>query len=202
MKLSQRFNEALIYAAELHADQLRKGDEGVPYIAHLLGVASLALDYGAGEDQAIAALLHDAVEDQGGWEQVEIIRQRFGEDVTRMVLDCSDAFEIPKPPWRQRKEAYIAHLAHVSPDSRLVSCADKVQNARTILKDYRCKGEALWTRFRGGREGTLWYYRAVLQAFQTLDSHPLIEELERVVIELETLAAIKGDENGQKDDKA
>jgi (p)ppGpp synthase/HD superfamily hydrolase len=193
MKLSERFIDALTYAARLHADQLRKGDENTPYVSHLMGVASIALDYGADEDQVIAALLHDAVEDQGGAPQLEAIRQHFGETVAQIVLDCTDNFESPKPPWRQRKENYIKHLAHVSAASRLVSCADKLHNARTVLKDYRQKGETLWARFRGGREGTLWYYRAVLEAFQASEPHPIVDELERVVDELERITAFKGE---------
>jgi GTP pyrophosphokinase len=123
--LSKRFNEALTFAADLHATQTRKGS-GVPYIAHLLGVASIALEYGAQEDEAIAALLHDAIEDQGGIATREEIRRRFGDTVTAIVEGCTDAHTTPKPPWRERKEAYIAHLHHASPAVILVSAADKL----------------------------------------------------------------------------
>jgi (p)ppGpp synthase/HD superfamily hydrolase len=184
--LSNRFTEALTYATELHADQVRKSS-GVPYISHLLGVTSIALEYGANEDEAIAALLHDAVEDQGGAPTREEIRRRFGDPVTAIVDGCTDAEIIPKPPWRQRKEAYIATIPYASASVILVSAADKLHNARSILKDYRTLGETVWERFKGGKDGTLWYYRAVVEAFSTRETTALIEELERVVAELEQL---------------
>jgi (p)ppGpp synthase/HD superfamily hydrolase len=192
MKLTERFNQAMVYAAQLHANQVRKGNKNVPYISHLMAVSSIALEYGADEDQAIAALLHDAVEDQGGKPTLEVIRQRFGETVAQIVDDCTDTDETIKPPWRKRKEDYIAHLAHVLPASRLVSCADKLHNARTITQDYRLVGEDLWGRFKGGREGTLWYYRTITNVFKTLELHPIVDELDRVVTELERITAQKG----------
>jgi (p)ppGpp synthase/HD superfamily hydrolase len=192
MMLSHRFTEALIYARELHATQVRKGS-GVPYIAHLLGVASIALEYGANEDEAIAALLHDAIEDQGGNATREEIRRRFGDIVTEIVDGCTDADTIPKPPWRQRKEDYIAHLPTASASVRLVSAADKLYNAATILKDYRILGDSIWSRFKGGKEGSLWYYRALVVAFRQLESTPLVDELDRVVSELENL--VKNESN-------
>ncbi|HLO84704.1 MAG TPA: HD domain-containing protein [Nostocaceae cyanobacterium] len=188
--LSQRFTQALVYATELHQKQVRKGS-GVPYIAHLLGVAGIALEYGANEDEAIAALLHDAVEDQGGAVTREEIRRRFGDNVTAIVDGCTDADTTPKPPWRQRKENYLAHLLHASYSVLLVSAADKLYNAQSILKDYRIQGEAVWQRFQGGREGSLWYYRSLVSAFKTAGEtrlYYLIEELERVVTELEKLS--------------
>jgi GTP pyrophosphokinase len=186
--LSSRFFEALHYAAQLHNPQLRKGTE-VPYVSHLLAVCSLALEYGADEDEAIAALLHDAIEDQGGDATRQVIRQKFGDRVTEIVNGCTDAEVEPKPPWRDRKEAYIAHLETASSSVRLVSACDKLHNARSILRDYRQQGEALWPRFKGGKAGTLWYYRSLVTKFRQLDSHPhLIDELERVVTELEQLA--------------
>lgn len=186
--LGQRFEDALTYAAKLHSRQIRKGS-GVPYISHLIGVASTALEYGADEDEAIAALLHDAIEDQGGQEAKEEIRDRFGESVAAIVEGCTDADMQPKPPWRQRKEAYIAHIKDASPSTHLVSCSDKLYNARAILKDCRIRGEKLWARFTGGKEGTLWYYRALSDAFRAVYPSPLSEELERVVSEIEKLAA-------------
>ena len=186
MKLSERFTDALIYAAQLHANQTRKGGE-VAYISHLLGVASIALEYGANEDEAIAALLHDAVEDQGGAATRKEIRRRFGDAVTQIVDGCTDADRTPKPPWRQRKEAYIAHIPQASASVRLVSAADKLHNVRSILKDYRLIQEAVWDRFQGGKNGTLWYYRTLLDTFRGIESTPLIDELERVVTELEEL---------------
>lgn len=188
MKLSSRFEEALIFAAKLHADQLRKAT-GIPYVAHLLGVASLALQYGADEDQAIAALLHDAIEDQGGAAAREEIRRRFGNRVTAIVDGCTDAETIPKPPWRARKEAYLDHLRSAPPEVLLVSACDKLDNARAILGDYRAVGEEVWKRFTGGREGTLWYYRALAESFLATGPERLAEELSCVVGELETLAA-------------
>jgi (p)ppGpp synthase/HD superfamily hydrolase len=184
MKLPSRFRDALVYAAELHSEQVRKAS-GVPYVAHLLGVASIVLEHGADEDEAIAALLHDAVEDQGGQRTAEEIRRRFGNRVIEIVLGCTDADTIPKPPWRQRKERYIAHIAHASPSVWLVSASDKLYNARSILADYRRLGDAVWSRFNGGKDGTLWYYRALVEALRDKAPRALAEELERVVSDLE-----------------
>lgn len=186
MKLSERFTEALTFATQLHANQTRKGS-GVPYITHLLGVTSIALEYGANEDEAIAALLHDAIEDQGGAATREEIRRRFGDRVTEIVEGCTDTGTTPKPPWRQRKEAYIAHIPTASASVCLVSAADKLHNASSILRDYYQLGDGLWSRFKGGKDGTLWYYRALVEAFRTHGSTPLVEELDRVVSEIETL---------------
>lgn len=191
MQLTTRFEDALVYATRLHAQQTRKGS-GVPYIVHLLAVASIVLENGGTEDEAIAALLHDAVEDQGGAATRELLRQRYGEVVVEIIDGCTDTAELDgllKPSWRARKEAYIAHLAHASASVRLVSAADKLHNARSVLADYRIMGESLWERFRGGKEGTLWYYRSVLDALRNVESTPLVEELERVVLELEALVA-------------
>src|SRR4051794_14565870 len=136
MESSSRFEDALVYATRLHAQQVRKGS-GVPYIAHLLAVTAIAMEYGADEDTAIAALLHDAVEDQGGAATREAIRRRFGERVVAIVDGCTDTEVTPKPPWRARKDAYVAHVLVAPPDVRLVSAADKLHNARSILADYR-----------------------------------------------------------------
>ena len=186
MPLTSRFEEALTYAVRLHAGQYRKGTK-IPYATHLLSVASIALTHGANEDEAIAALLHDAIEDQGGAAAREEIRRRFGDKVVEIVDGCTDAEVIPKPPWRPRKEAYIAHLRKASPAVRLVSASDKLDNARAILADYRVVGESLWKMFHGGRDGTLWYYRELVKAFRDGGSTPLVEELDRVVSELEGL---------------
>jgi (p)ppGpp synthase/HD superfamily hydrolase len=191
MLLSTPFEEALVFATRLHREQMRKGTM-IPYISHLLGVASIVLEHGGNEDEAIAALLHDAIEDQGGASTRQEIRRRFGDTVVAIVDGCTDAEVIPKPPWRMRKEAYIAHLAHASPSVRLVSAADKLHNARAILTDYRILGNALWRRFHGGKEGTLWYYRALVNAFRATGTTPLIEELDRVVSEIERLTAQTG----------
>ncbi len=187
--LSDKFTEALVYATQLHATQIRKGS-GIPYIAHLLGVASIALEYGANESEVIAALLHDAIEDQGGAKIRDEIQQRFGETVAQIVEGCTDTDITPKPPWRDRKEAYIAHIPKASTSVRLVSAADKLYNAQSILKDYRQMGDEIWQRFTGKKEGTLWYYRSLVNAFRQVDATPLIEELDRVVSQLEQLVNI------------
>ena len=187
-RLTRRFEEALIFAHHLHATQKRKGT-AIPYMAHLLSVAALVLEDGGDEDEAIAALLHDAVEDQGGAATREEIRRRFGDRVTRIVDGCTDADTIPKPPWRERKERYIAHLRHAPADVRRVSIADKLHNAGAILADFRRQGDALWDRFNGGKDGTLWYYRALVQTFRQGGPSFMVEELDRVVSELERVAA-------------
>jgi GTP pyrophosphokinase len=146
------------------------------------------LDYGGSEEEAIAALLHDAIEDQGGPAAREIIRRMFGSNVVGIVDGCTDAETIPKPPWRERKEAYVAHVASASPSVRLVSCADKLHNARTILADLRTCGDSVWDRFKGGKEGTLWYYRALVNEFGAGGPRELAAELERVVSEIERMA--------------
>jgi (p)ppGpp synthase/HD superfamily hydrolase len=188
MELSTRFEDALILAKRLHAKQMRKGTT-IPYISHLLAVASIVLEQGGSEDEAIAALLHDAIEDQGGVPTRRLIRERFGENVVEIVNGCTDAESMPKPPWRGRKEAYIARLADAPASVRLVSAADKLHNTRAILADYRDIGEALWKRFNGGKEGTLWYYRTLVTVLRNAERTPLVEELERVVSEIEALAA-------------
>jgi (p)ppGpp synthase/HD superfamily hydrolase len=186
MPLSPRFSDALTYAATLHAEQRRKLS-GAPYVAHLLAVTAIVLEHGADEDTAIAALLHDAIEDQGGAATRAEILRRFGPEVTAIVDGCTDADTQPKPPWRERKEAYVARLQHASPSVRLISAADKLHNARSTIAAYRTHGESLWQHFRGGRAGTLWYYRAVVDALKLPGLTPLVEELERTVAELERL---------------
>jgi len=181
---TDRLSEALVFAAHLHARQTRKGTH-IPYIAHLMAVAGLVLENGGDEDEAIAALLHDAVEDQGGAATRENIRRRFGDRVVEIVDGCTDSDEVPKPPWRVRKEAFLARLPQASSSVRLVSAADKLHNARTILADYRSMGDSVWERFTGGKSGTLWYYRALVDAFRAAGASPLVEELARVVAELE-----------------
>ena len=184
MKLSYRFEDALLMATRLHANQKRKGAD-IPYVSHLLAVASLVLEEGGTEDQAIAALLHDAVEDQGGRDTLERIREEFGEDVAKIVDECTDAYDKPKPEWRKRKENYIVAIAHKSQMAREVSVADKLHNARSILIDYRSIGEELWDRFTGGKDGTIWYYRSLVEAFETHDNSRIVAELRRVVEEIE-----------------
>ncbi len=186
-KLGARFNEAFLFAAEKHATQTRKKTD-VPYISHLISVAGLVLEAGGEEDEAVAALLHDVVEDCGGHPVLEEVRQRFGDRVANIVQGCTDAYTIPKPPWKQRKLEYLDVLRRSGDDVRLVSAADKLHNVRTILADYRREGDAVWERFSGRREGTLWYYRAVLDVLCQGTPNRLVDELQRVVTELETLA--------------
>jgi (p)ppGpp synthase/HD superfamily hydrolase len=162
--LTERFQSALAFATDLHRHQRRKGTN-IPYVSHLLGVASIALEIGADEDQAIAALLHDAVECQGGASCLVEIGKRFGDRVASIVEDFTDADTEPKPPRRKRKEAYINSLAHKPADTLLASLADKTHNARAILGDLVVHGPALWDRLTGGRDGSLWYYDELAHAF-------------------------------------
>jgi GTP pyrophosphokinase len=183
----RRLSEAATFALSIHATQTRKGTS-IPYISHLLGVAGLVLEHGGDEDQAIAGLLHDAIEDQGVHQEA-VIQAKFGSRVAAIVRGCTDADTVPKPPWRARKEAYIAHLEHAGADVLLVSCADKLHNARAICTDLRTIGVAVFDRFNAGREGTLWYYGALAVAFQTLLGGPLAVELAVAVSEMRRLAS-------------
>lgn len=183
-RLGPRFDRALALARDLHRDQVRKGTE-IPYVAHLMGVASLVVDDGGDEDEAIAALLHDAVEDQGGDSTLGLIRQQFGNRVAAIVKACSDTDEQPKPPWRARKEAYLAHLhdPHLPDGTLRVSLADKLHRARAILFDLRA-GSDVYARFSAGREETRWYYDELARAFAQLTNSPMVSELRTVVDEL------------------
>jgi (p)ppGpp synthase/HD superfamily hydrolase len=188
MKLSSKFEHALIYATQAHCDQMRKAT-GIPYIAHILGVTAIALEYGANETEAIGALLHDTVEDCGGPERLRDVREQFGHEIARIVDGCTDTDESPKPPWLERKQAYLKHLEHSDASTRLVSASDKLHNARAILADLRRNGPEVFERFKGKKEGTLWYYRALVSAFRQHGDHAdLIDELDRVVSEIEELA--------------
>ncbi len=186
-KLTGRFIRALGYAARLHAHQTRKGKDR-PYIGHLLGVASIVIEHGGDEDQAIAALLHDAVEDQGGLPRLAEIRRKFGARVARIVDGCTDAYSDPKPEWHSRKAAYIERIRREPAEIQLVSAADKLHNAREVLADVRREGDAVWERFKGKKRGTLWYYRAMVNALTGSGRTPLVDELDRVVSKLERLA--------------
>jgi (p)ppGpp synthase/HD superfamily hydrolase len=194
--LSKRYDEALVYASDLHRTQVRKGGD-IPYLGHLLAVSSLVIEGGGTETQAIAGLLHDAVEDQGreGRTLAEI-REKFGDEVATIVAECSDTDVEPKPPWKPRKEAYISHLGYVSEATILVSLADKVDNARALLRDHRLVGPKLWDRFsEHDPQEHLWYYRALHEAFKEKETLKqknqtwLVDELERVVDELTTRVA-------------
>jgi (p)ppGpp synthase/HD superfamily hydrolase len=183
LPLTARFGRALVYAARVHARQLRRGTRR-PYIGHLLGVTSIVLTHGGDEDEAIAALLHDAVEDQGGKPRLREIRRKFGVRVARIVEGCTDSDVEPKPPWLERKTEYLRHLRHADSSVRLVSAADKVYNARETLEDLRTHRAALWKRFKGGKQGTLWYYREVGKILRRKGPKELAAELDRVAREL------------------
>jgi GTP pyrophosphokinase len=182
----RRIEQAFLLASELHAGQRRKRT-GIPYVFHLMAVASLVAEYGGEEDQIVAAFLHDAIEDAGGARAREIIRARFGESVVELVEGCTDGEE-PKPPWRVRKEAYLVRLRDASPAVRLVSVADKVHNARSIVAALRA-GDEIWSRFQGGRDGCLWYYGGILDAAGHGWEHPILDELRRTVAVMQDLAA-------------
>jgi (p)ppGpp synthase/HD superfamily hydrolase len=184
VKLGPRFLRAFLFAAEMHAGQGRKAST-VPYIAHLMGVASLVLEAGGDEDLAIAALLHDVVEDCGGTPMMKEVRRRFGKRVANIVEGCTDTDIDPKPPWRARKENYLRNLRNADQDTRLVSAADKLHNVRSTLTDYWEAGESIWARFNGGRDGTLWYYRALLDELLQRKPNRITRELELAVNELE-----------------
>ena len=186
--LGERFQEALRYATALHATQVRKGTK-IPYVSHLLSACALVLENGGNEDEAIAALLHDAVEDQGGAPILAEIERRFGASVAAIVAGCTDSDTVgEKPPWRPRKEAYIAHLREAAPSVRRVSAADKLHNARSIVADLQRSGPGLFSRFTGGREGTLWYYETLSAVFAESGMGFLADELQRTVAEMKRLA--------------
>jgi (p)ppGpp synthase/HD superfamily hydrolase len=196
ISLGPRFLRAFEFAAEKHKNQTRKAST-IPYIAHLMGVASLVLEAGGDEDLAIAGLLHDVVEDCGGAPMLKEVRRRFGARVAKVVEGCTDADTYPKPPWRARKEKYIRHLKLADADTKLVSAADKLNNVRSILSDYRAIGESVWSRFNGGREGTLWYYRTLRDVFLRHRSNRITRELELAAQELDALAGGDPTSNGR-----
>jgi (p)ppGpp synthase/HD superfamily hydrolase len=190
MQLTERFYDSIVYALQLHSKQYRKVVGGVPYASHLLGVASIVMDYGGDEEEAIGALLHDSVEDQNV--TVSDIEKRFGRRVAMIVEGCTDTDQKPKPPWLERKSRYIAHLrAGVPPEVRLVSMADKLHNARSTLANLRSMGDAIWENFKGGKEGTLWYLRSLVNTYRASGSDPLLDELDRTVTEIENLSGAK-----------
>ena len=198
---NSRFPDAVAYAIDKHAGQFRKASEPrIPYYSHLIGVAALVLDHGGNEDEAVAGLLHDAVEDTldsgGGRATLAEIRERFGDDVADIVAGCSDSFTRPKPPWEERKQAYVDKLRSATPSIVLVSLCDKLHNASSLVEDYRILGEALWGRFKRGKELQLWYYEQLLAGFESrrddMAANPryavLVERFERVVGELADVA--------------
>lgn len=193
--LGDRFDEAFRFASELHRQQHRKGS-GTPYVAHLLAVCSLVLEAGGSENQAIAALLHDAVEDQGGAPVLRKIKESFGDEVAAIVDGCTDTDEIPKPSWCERKKRFLARVPDMPHDVRLVVTADKLHNVRSILTDYRQRGEELWPLFTGGKDGTLWYYGTITRLLkdqlgpEDVRLQTMTGELQRTVADLMGLAGL------------
>ena len=190
IKLGPRFQRAFEFAAKQHAGQTRKASS-IPYIAHLMGVASLVFEAGGDEDLAIAALLHDVVEDCGGAPMLNQIRRRFGPRVAKIVDGCTDAYQLPKAPWHDRKVSYINRLKKEDTETRLVSAADKLNNVRSILSDYRTIGESVWSRFNGGRDGTLWYYRTLRDEFLRSTPNRITRDFDLAVRDLESLTVGK-----------
>ena len=180
-RLTPAFVDALQYAMEKHGRQTRKGSD-IPYLGHLLSVAGLVIDADGTETQAIAALLHDAAEDQGGEATLAEIRDKFGTGVAAIVDECSDTFQTPKPPWRERKENYIRHLPGASDEAILVSLADKLHNARALLRDFRDVGDKLWERFNEQNpQQHLWYYRSLLKVYTGRGHDGMVTELRDAV---------------------
>jgi (p)ppGpp synthase/HD superfamily hydrolase len=196
LHFTERLTQAVEYARHLHIER-RKGT-GIPYLAHLFGVASLVMGeagltgFPVTEDMVIAALLHDAVEDHGGAARLEDIRQNFGAEVARMVEGLSDTLaEDPneKEPWEPRKNAYIERVRGENDAVRLISAADKLYNARAILEDYRVIGPEIWKRFSRARDLQIWYYKTILEVFKASGNMRIFDELERVVDELKQISA-------------
>jgi (p)ppGpp synthase/HD superfamily hydrolase len=192
MPLTERFDQALVYASMMHRAQTRKASP-VPYIAHLLGVCSLVLEHGGDEDQGIAALLHDGPEDQGGAERLADIRNAFGERVARIVSGCSEDVSLGKHEWRVRKTLHLEKMAMLPAETILVVCADKVQNGRAILDESRRVGLAVFDRFGGRREGTLWYYDRMARIFTEHLPGALARESARIAAELIRVASSADD---------
>jgi (p)ppGpp synthase/HD superfamily hydrolase len=195
--LGIRLQQAFRYAAAKHDGQTRK-KSAVPYLSHLMAVASLVLEAGGDEDMAMAALLHDVVEDCGGMPRLREIRKRFGPRVAKIVEGCTDSFGEPKPEWVERKKDYLREVKHADAETRLVSAADKLHNVRTNLADYRQHGEAIWTRFNGKKEGTLWYYRALSDEYQRRNRNRITHELAIAVEELERATGVRLDGGPKK----
>jgi (p)ppGpp synthase/HD superfamily hydrolase len=177
---TSRLDEAFAYAHAVHADQARKVT-GTPYVGHLIGVSSIVIDDGGSEDEAIAALLHDAAEDFGGRGRLEDIRTRFGDAVAKIVEDCTDAWTQPKAPWAERKMKYVEHARTLGPSSLRVSAADKVHNGYAILRGLRTMGERVWERFNAGPDDILAYYQSLVRAYREAGGGPLVDELDRIV---------------------
>ena len=185
MPLTSRFIDAVELAASLHRTQRRKGS-GTPYLGHLLGVCALVMEAGGTEDECIAALLHDAVEDQGGAQTAERIRRQFGAEVASIVAGCSED-RSQGMDWRQRKEGAIRNVSTAGPSVLLVVSADKLHNGRSLIRAHSRLGDDVWSRFKGGRDGTIWYYRSMAAAIAAAGHNPLLPELQRTVDELGSL---------------
>lgn len=196
--LGQKFDEALALASELHRKQNRKGTP-IPYISHLMAVAGIVLEANAYhpmdniEDVAIGALLHDAIEDQGHKIDLDQIKEKFGGTVYRIVLECSDAIVTEKgqekPPWKDRKRAYLDKIAGKSQETLLVSCADKMHNARCIMFDHDRIGDDIWDRFNAGKDGTIWYYRSLAEELEKAwPENPLLPDFQAIVQRMEQAA--------------
>jgi (p)ppGpp synthase/HD superfamily hydrolase len=185
--LGDRFEVALVLAHRLHRTQLRKGTQ-VPYLSHLLSVAALVLEEGGDEDEAIAALLHDAIEDQGGLNTRDLILAKFGKRVCDIVEGCTESQTEPLPAWQDRKVLHLEKLAQETTSVRRVTLADKLHNVRSMLMDYNHCGPSLWQRFGGGRSGTIWYYRAVADCLRSPHITPIFSELERSIDWLDYLS--------------
>ena len=182
--LTRKFEEAFAYAHDAHRDHTRKGS-GAPYIGHLMGVASIVIDDGGSEDEAIAGLLHDAAEDCGGRERLEDIRARFGDVVAKIVEDCTDSWTIPKAPWTERKQKYVEHAKTLAPASLRVSAADKVHNAYAILRDLRNMGDKVWERFNASPDDIVAYYQGLVRSYREAGGGRLVDELDRIVRAIE-----------------
>ncbi|MEM9925246.1 MAG: HD domain-containing protein [Cyanobacteria bacterium P01_D01_bin.50] len=182
-KLTAKFETALVYAIRLHENQTRKMS-GVPYISHLMSVSALVLEAGGNEDEAIAALLHDSVEDRGGSQTREQIRKIFGDEIVAIIDGCTESDTYPKPPWEERKQKYLENLRHATPSVRRVSLADKLHNARSLLEGRQKFGDETWTKFKGGKEKTLWFYRSLIEVYQQTGSDWMTSEFTRVASEL------------------
>ena len=181
MEYSERVVEAFALMYELHRTQLRKGSR-TPYITHLLGVASLVGGHGGDENQFIAALLHDAVEDQGGRETLEKIRAEFGDDVAGLVLACSDADTDPKPPWQERKDQFLESVRKADGRVKLIVAADKLHNSRELAGHLLDRGPEVWKIFKAGKERTLWFQAEILKALEQGGwRHPILRELNDAV---------------------
>lgn len=183
VKLTEKFEAALIYANRLHAEQSRK-ISGVPYMTHLMSVAALVLESGGSEEEAIAALLHDSIEDQGGKPTREDVRQRFGDTVVEIIDGCTEWDSLPKPPWQERKNRYLENLRHASASVRRVSLADKLHNARSLLIDSRIYGDIVWNHLKIGREKTLWFYQSLLEVYRETGDDWMTDEFARIVSQL------------------